>query len=475
MKSTIIKYFFIPLLWIGCTADDVNDDPNTTYNTVPETLVTYAQKELSDYVNTPNVNENNFRLTMQYWQESIYVNESNYNFTSRNVSNNVWTDTYVNVLNNLNKAKTLIEEYQPKATEVNSWPTKKKNQLAIIDLLSVYTFQLLVDTYGNIPYSQSLNNDQYPLPVYDDAAGIYADLILRTKTALGNIQNGGTFGNGDIIYNGDLTLWKKFGNSLLLKLGISLSDVNASLAQSTINEAISGGVITDGSESCVFRYLADSPNFSPVYENMDRDDFFAGKPVIDFMNSSNDARISKYFQDVNGVYIGQVIGQGGDFADFSAPGEFAYDPTTPGNLITYTEVAFYLAEAAARFGIGGNAETLYNEAITASFLEWGLTSADAQNYLTNYPYDSTNWKKSIGEQAWIAMYNQPLVSWNFYRRLDYPLLQAPPTAIANAEGKVPVRMQYPTLEATTNGTNYSNAASAIGGDRLTTKIFWDIQ
>lgn len=472
------KFLISSLLFVAlsCTRDNINDDEHAAYNTNAESLVTYAEKELSDYMNTPNVNENNFRLTMQYWQEVTYVNESNYDFTNRNVSNNIWGDNYVNVLKNLQKAKDIINAYEPSATELSSWPTKKKNQLAIIDMMMVYTYQNMVDIFGDIPYTQSLNNDQYPLPAYDKAADIYSSLITRLKQDITDIANGGTFGAGDIYYKGDLAKWKKFGNSLLLKLGISLSDVNPTLAQSTINTAISGGVMTSSDDSCVFQYLAVSPNYSPVYENVyanNRDDFFGGKPFIDFLNSTEDERISEYFQDVAGEYIGQVIGQPGNFEEFSAPGLFAYTPTTKGNILTYTEVAFYLAEAAARFGIGGNPSDLYSDAVTASFLEWGLTSTDAQNYLANHPYDAANWKKSIGEQAWVAMYNHANISWNFYRRLDYPVLTAPATAIANAEGKVPVRLQYPTLEATTNGTNYSAASTAIGGDKLTTKIFWD--
>lgn len=478
MKNTIILISFLALLLTGCTSEDVNNDPNVAYNMSPEPLITYAEKELSDYMNTPSVNENNFRLTMQYWQEATYVSESNYNFTARNVSNNIWGDNYVNVLNNLNKAKELLEQYQPAASEVNSWPAKKKNQLAIIDILSVYTFQTLTDIFGDIPYSQALNNDKFPLPAYDDDTQIYEKLIIRLKTDINNLEEGeGTFGAGDILYGGDIGKWKKFGNSLLLKLGIAVSDINPTLAQSSINTAISGGVIMDESQNAIFRYQAETPNFNPLFENLansGRDDFFGGKPFVDFLITNSDPRISKYFQDVDGVYIGQEIGLPGVFSDFSAPGIFAYIPITPGNLITHTEVAFYRAEAAARFGIGGSPEALYNTAVQASFQEWKLSSQEAQNYLSDHPYNASNWKKSIGEQAWVAMYNHPVVSWNFYRRLDYPALQAPPTAIANAEGKVPVRLQYPTLEATTNGTNYAKAAAAIGGDKLTTKVFWDI-
>ncbi|REC45500.1 SusD/RagB family nutrient-binding outer membrane lipoprotein [Chryseobacterium pennipullorum] len=478
MKHTMILGSFLALLMAGCTTDDVNTDPHVAYEMSPEPLLTYAEKELSDYMNTPSVNENNFRLTMQYWQEVTYVNESNYNFTARNVSNNVWGDNYVNVLNNLNKAKELIEQYRPGPSEVSTWQDKKKNQLAIIDILSVYAFQTVTDTFGDVPYSQALHQEKFPLPAYDDDRQIYEGLINRLKADVTGLKEGaGTFGSGDIIYRGDIGKWKKFGNSLLLKLGIAVSDVNPALAQSTINAAITGGVITDGSESGLFRYLPDTPNFNPLFENLansGRDDFFGGKPFIDFLNTNSDPRVSRYFQDVDGEYIGQVIGLAGDFSAFSAPGVFAYIPVTSGNLITSTEVAFYLAEAAARFGIGGTPEALYNAAVQSSFREWGLSDQEAQQYLTGVPYNTANWKKSIGEQAWVALYNHPVISWNFYRRLDYPALQAPPTAIANADGKVPVRLQYPTLEATTNGTNYAKAASAIGGDRLTTKIFWDV-
>lgn len=124
------KYILTPilaLLFVGCTTgDDVNLDQHANYNTTQESLLTYAQKELSDYMNTPNVNENNFRLTMQYWQETIYVNESNYDFTNRNVSNNVWTDNYVNVLKNLDQAEKIINAYVPAPSEQSVWPGKKK-------------------------------------------------------------------------------------------------------------------------------------------------------------------------------------------------------------------------------------------------------------------------------------------------------------------------------------------------------------
>lgn len=486
MKKFIIPTLILSLSFISvaCTRDDINTDQHAIYETQPGSLVTYAQKELSDFLNTPSVNENNFRLTMQYWQETTYVDESNYNFTNRNVSNNIWTDNYVNVLKNLDQAKKTIEAHVPNATEQATWPTTKKNQLAMVDIMKVFTYQVIVDIYGDVPYSESLNYDLYPLPKYDKGENIYADLITRLKQDIANIDvNGQGFGKADIFYydadpaveDSDLGKWKKFGNSILLKLAIGIADSNSSLAQTTASGAIAGGVISSAGESCLFNYLADSPNFNPLYAELKasgRNDFIAGKTLVDYMIAGNDGRISKFYQlNDDGEYVGQTIGAPGEIGEFSPIGNFAYTSTTPGNILTYTEVAFYLAEAAARWGIGGAPATLYANAVTASFNEWGASGA--ATYLAAHPYNAANWKKSIGEQAWVAMFNQGLQAWNFYRRLDYPILAAPATAIQNADNKVPVRLQYPALEATTNSTNYAAAGAAIGGDKITTKLFWD--
>ncbi|MDR6762442.1 hypothetical protein J2Y38_002653 [Flavobacterium sp. 2755] len=476
----IFAILTIGLSMTACVNEDINTDPNSAYTTVPGSLITYAQKELSDYTNTPSVNENNFRLTMQYWQETTYVNESNYDFTNRNVSNQIFSDNYVNVLNNLGQAKKIIEAYSPTATEVNAWPKNKKNQLAIIDILQVYTFQLLVDTFGNVPYTQAANLTQYPLPAYDDAATIYQDLITRINSDIANLDTSAagfpSFDTGDKYYSGNIAKWRVFANSLKLKLGIAIADSNPTLAQTTALDAITAGVMTSPADNGKLTYLAASPNYNPLYENVvasGRDDFFAAKTLVDYMNASSDPRLSAYYHPLDdGTFVGQVVGQGGELGDFSYVGDFATTPTTPGNILTYTEVAFYIAEANARWNAGA-AAAAYNTAVTASILEWGGDAADATAYLAAKPYDAANWKKSIGEEAWVAMYNQALVSWNFWRRLDFPALLAPATAINNAGGKVPVRMAYPVLEQQTNNTNYKAASTAIGGDLLTTKLFWD--
>ena len=551
MKKILASILLISLLQ-SCgreSMEELNTDPNSYYTATPASVLTYAQKQLGDYVSTPDVNVNNLRLTMQYWQTTTYQDESRYNFSTRNVSNQVWNRLYVRVFKNLDQTRKLVLAYQPTAAEAGTWEKTKKNQLAIIDLQQVYAFQILVDTYGDIPYTQAGDIDVNPLPKYDSGKDVYASLITRAKASIANLDtSGSSFGAGDKFYAGNVAKWKKFGNSLLLKLGISIADSDAVLAKSTVEAAILGGVFTSKADDCVLTYLTASPNFSALYTSLvasNRNDYVVGKTIVDKMNAGSDVRRDVYFQknvhylagSVTGVsgntvtftpastapaaapqvgdnvyvmpntlvgtiasisgnsftlngynagsivkdndlgfgffYKGGTIGSSSSFNSNSRVGSFAYTTTTPGIILNYTEVAYYLTEASARWGIAGTPAANYAAAINASFSQWNKSAAEAAAYLLANPYDATNWKKSIGEQAWLAMYDQPIQSWTFYRRLDFPVLTPAVGAVSESNNLVPVRLRYPVTEQSTNPTNYAAGSAAIGGDFLYTKIFWD--
>ena len=144
-----------------------------------------------------------------------------------------------------------------------------------------------------------------------------------------------------------------------------------------------------------------------------------------------------------------------------------------------TEVNFYLAEAAARgFSVGNSADFYYEAAIRASFEFWGVSTADADDYMTRldvaYATATGTWQEKIGNQAWYALFNRGVESWSSYRRLDYPALVAPANALDGVT-QVPKRFSFPVNEQTVNGANYSAAVDAIGGsDDLITHVFWDV-
>ena len=137
-----------------------------------------------------------------------------------------------------------------------------------------------------------------------------------------------------------------------------------------------------------------------------------------------------------------------------------------------------MAEAAAAgFSVGNNTEFYYNNGITASFISWGI-GADAPDYLMNPKVAFTTApgataKEKIANQEWIAFYNRGMEAWTAYRRLNFPVLVAPASAYAEAEGEVPKRLTYPINEQTVNGDNWKAASTAIGGDKLKTHVFWD--
>jgi hypothetical protein len=142
----------------------------------------------------------------------------------------------------------------------------------------------------------------------------------------------------------------------------------------------------------------------------------------------------------------------------------------------YSEVEFLLAEAVERgIAVGGTAATHYTNAVTASLNYWNVSSTNIAAYLAQptvaYATATGTWKQKIGEQAYLSLYNRGFEAWTSYRRLDFPVLTAPADAVISV---VPKRYTYPAAEQTLNATNNAAAAAAIGGDAMTTKIFWDI-
>jgi hypothetical protein len=143
-------------------------------------------------------------------------------------------------------------------------------------------------------------------------------------------------------------------------------------------------------------------------------------------------------------------------------------------MMTYSEICFYMAEAAERgYNVGGTAEEWYNKGITASFDFWGVSGVDAYLAKPEVAYSTAagTWKQKIGTQSYLANYTRGIEGYNNWRRLDFPILNLPQEATTYAD--IPVRFTFPINEQTLNAVNYKAASDAIGGDLITTKVFWD--
>ena len=467
------KYFYIYITFIffGCSnnLENLNEDVKNATSAPAEAFFNLALKNMSDLESDLTYGSGGSPFTLsRIWSQQI--SSVTYNEGSTYFSNFTWSDVYMGVLINLIESTKVIENTTQ--TPMNS--VALQNQKAINEILSVFAYSKLVESFGDIPYSEALDVSNIS-PTYDKAETIYLDLLTRLNTALDSMDDSGASWTQDLMYNGNTKLWKKFGRSLQLQMGMRIADSNPQLAETTIITALPG-IFTSNADNADVDHLSARPNTTALYIDLavgNRKDFVGAKPFVDYMNNLNDPRRSVFFKTVSGNFVGAPSGAVVDYSSYSEMGTLFYQPTTAVIFLDYSTVEFILAEAAER-NIGGivNAELHYNAAIKASFDYYKVDGV--ANYLLQsdvaYTTAPGNWKQKIGMQKWVALYNQGLEAWTEYRRLDYPQLSAPAGAYV---GTVPVRLIYPISEQTLNRANYETAATAIGGDLLTTKLFWD--
>lgn len=483
--------YFLPIILLvlavsSCTDkfEDFNTDTKNPDAVPGESLFSNAQKELSDYLNNTNVNINIFKLVSQYWTETTYTDEANYDLITRNIAANIYSRNYLRVLKDLDEAKSIIT-----ATDVlSSEEATKTNKLAIIEMMNVYVYAHLVDVFGAVPYTDALDIDNV-YPVYDSGESIYADLFDRLDAAIAEMDpTAGSFDGADIYYGGDAAEWIKFGNTLKIRMAITTADANSAFSKTAVEEAVDGA-FTSNDDDCLLGYQQASPNYNQLYADLiasGRHDFVPANTIVDIMNEMEDPRSDAYFSDkidtstVDGVekyaYVGGEYGYSNSFGQCSHIGTAIQQPTFAGIMLTYSELCFYLAEAAERgYSVNGTAEEWYDKGIEASFDYWGVSGA--ADYLTQsdvaYTTATGTWREKIGLQSWLANYTRGATAYNNWRRLDYPIFNLPENAESYSD--IPVRFTFPVNEQTLNATNYAAASTMIGGDDITTKIFWDLQ
>jgi hypothetical protein len=482
----IFKIFLVFLVFSSCTKlEDLNKNIKDPTVVPGESLFLAAQKRLFDQMVTPNVNLNIWRMFVQQWTETTYTDESNYDIITRPIPGNHWDRLYTGVLKNLNESAKVLAAT---GNLPGDKPEVLKNKLAIVEVMTVYTYSVLVESFGNVPYTEALT-DGVLLPKYDDGLTIYEDLIKRLNTAIGNMsQTDASLGSNDNMYGGDMAQWYKFANALKLRMGLLLSDVDNAFAKTTV-EAAAPNVFTSNADNAKIVYQSSQPNDNPIYENLvasGRNDFVGANTLIDKMNALTDPRLPFFFTQVDtsttiGViklaYVGGIYGASNDFTQYSHVADALQVPTFETLIFDASEVEFLLAEAAERgFTVTGTAEEHYNNGITRSIEYWGGASGDITTYLAEptvaYTTATGTWQQRIGEQKWIALYNRGFEAWTAWRMLDFPVLVPSPTALDDPP-VIPLRLTYPVVEQTLNGTNWSAAAAAIGGDLVSTKLFWD--
>lgn len=496
-------------------------------------LFSSGVRNMFDMMVSTNVNENVFRLYAQYWAQTTYPDESQYNMVNREIPDNFWRNAYRDALKDLDEARQIIDDnWQENLLS----EAEKNNQLAIIDVCKVFVYATLVDAFGAVPYDEALN-EEILVPAYDPGAEVYDKIIVMLDNAIAAMDpdEAGFPGAQDPVYEGDVEAWKKFANSFKLRLAMTIADVNPGRAQTMVSEAVSSGVFESNADNASITYYSSPPNTNPVWEDLvqsGRRDYVIANTIVDKLNELLDPRLLVYAgstlpfaypEDAAGnlqdsaftepvilvypmedeedpeddsiayamppftiavsdttmnvrVFNGGVYGNANTFSARSRIGEIFYSPDLEGVILDYAEVEFLLAEAVERgFGVSGSAEEHYNGGITASMEYWGIDTAAIADYLANpdvaYATAQGDWRQKIGIQSWIAFYNRGFEGWTVWRRLDFAGFNPPPGLTTD---DIPNRLIFPVEEATLNPTSLQEAKAMIGSDDAQTKVFWDV-
>jgi hypothetical protein len=508
MKKITILYITGILLgsMTACTKDfeEINTNPNVVEKPNPNFLFSRAQL---DGLN------NNYFFTNILECGGMLQHYATYKEASgvgdKYLSNEVYFSAYFNQIypTALNETQIVIDAVKDNAND--------SNKLNIARIWKAYLYHRITDLYGDIPYSEAAKatSSQIFLPKYDTQEFIYKDLLKEldeAATALDAAKP--SFGKADFIYDGDVTKWKKFSYSLMLRLGLRLSKVDPALSKTWVTKAIAGGVILNGIDNAIMKYT-DGPNDfnrNPVGFDARRQDFTnasygqknveggkLAKTFIDLLKNTADPRISVYA----GVWQGTTQNTDATIqkgfpngiktaptpieqATYSEPNQstiFRFD--APLVLLSNAETNLYLAEAAVRGWYTGETDKdLYEKGVKASFLNMGIygaayTIADATPYLTVNPYNvagSTEAKMNqIHTQVYVALFVDEQEIYANWRRTGYPVL-VPVNFPGNVtNGTIPRRLKYSTSEYSVNSTNLAEAIKRQGEDSFTTRMWWD--
>ncbi len=471
------------LVFTSCTKDweELNDNPNKATDPPATNIFAYTIRYFADNFYDDWQDMNNYETYVGHLGKIQYIDEAGYRFRV-GVVNDAWSDVYT-TMNNLEKVITKAEE------------EKNVNLQAAAITWKAYILQIATDKWRDIPYTEALRaeeGDEYLNPAYDSQSKIYAELLTMLEEANGLYNPSiptALLGDGDLIFGGDISLWKKFTNSLRLRVAIRISNVDAATAQSHI-EAILGNptdypIISSNAENAQLAWQGSSPYYEPWYENAavdNRDDHGMGKPLIDSLLNYNDPRLSVYAKpaSTDSVYRGVIPGANpGSFnmADISRIGDHyrgTPDGYTP--FLRYPEIQFIIAEAALNgWNTGGvDAQTAYEAAVTASLEEHGITGDTAylqqppvawgSGYMTNY--------EKIYIQKWISLFKQGHEAWAEARRTDVPLCEPAPYSPYEGHDRAPFRYPYPDDEYNLNSANI-NAVDNSQDDFWGEQMWWD--
>ena len=470
-KTTLLSLLTVAVT-SSCTKDfeAINTNPNNPTSASADLFLPHGIQSAVDMYVGGSLGQDVGNLFAQHWARIQYTDADRYVVTNDVISNG-WRDFYIEPLANYQRIIQIADD------------TKNPNYKAVALIMRSWVFSTLTDLYGDIPYNDALKGSASLKPTYDAQKDVYADLVKTLKSAndMINLTDKSLAISGDIMFSGNMLKWKKFANSLSLRILNRMNgkvDVTADINR-ILNDPAQYPVIASNADNVQLNYLAGVPNNNPINENRKtRDDHRVSATLVNKLKDLKDARLAVYadLPADGGDYKGVPNGLSNSDANAlglsktSKVGSYFTAATAPGVVMTYAELLFIKAELAHKgIASAGDAAANYRDAITASFKQYNLTPSP--EYLTaNALKSGAEGYPQIMEQKWIALYGQGLEAWTEYRRTGIPALKAP---ASNANNDViPTRLAYPGSEESLNFANFMEALKRQGGQNTMRLKLW---
>lgn len=498
------------LFLTGCEKDfdEINSNPNAAEKGFTPYLFTYAQRSLSFFIYDSWFSGRMVTLASQQMAQRNYTTEDRYDFRE-NVTNNYFRNFY-GYLSNLEEVIRLNTDEKSKGEMAGFGDNDA--QIASAMILKAWAFQVITDAWGDVPYSQALKPREFAAPAYDKQEDIYKGLIAELKTAAGMITPGMKgWTTGDIIYGGNMDNWKRFANSLRLRLALRMG--NMTEAQS----AISDGVFESNAQSAMFTFAGggdpgDAPFYSAYFVD-NRNDFTMTKQFVNLMKGMDDPdiRTGGFVNPFNGISDPRLPiyrGPGMDDATVGAPyglddatmkafinantNTINYKPssgvygvlvsaTYPSTLLDYATVCFMVSE------VNSWDRAWFEKGLNASMDHWGVADGSAYVSAVLAKFDAASSKAEIViTQKYIHLFTQSNEAWSEYRRTGFPRSIVKPGEVTYVADGTPIvfepvnssgddivqRFKYATSESTLNKANLQAAIANQGPDTYATPVWW---
>lgn len=482
-KLILIALVAVATLFTACDSFDVsNDNPDIALNinNNPELLLTNVQRNAVRRAVGDAWSEGN--LMAQYGARIVFTSFDLFDWGAQA---GTWNQYYLRIRDAKVLEQIAVENNNP-------------SYEAVSKIMQSWMFSLLTDMWGDIPYTEAAQaTSEIYTPAYDAQEDVYNGILAELETA-NNLLAGSNLPNikGDLLFDGDLTKWRKFANSLRLRTALRLSEANSSMASSVIAQIYGNPsqnpVMESNDDNASMVFLAANPDAHPITEESvyrvgSFNEYRISETLVGILEDFNDPRL-EFWADptatsvaegaprIEGMQNGIVDGpayeyKGGDafLSKFNIEYFYLQSNANEGRLMQFSEVKFIYAEAAQKGWIGADAKAEYEAAIQASFDYWNV--ALPADYLAQEGVAYDGELETIINQKYLALFYTDYQGFIEFKRTGFPsTIQPGPDAFYSI---YPSRFEYPGKEQALNAESYNAAVNRQGPDEITTKVWWE--